>query len=134
MTTARTRDDQPQLIPTNAGGRSFAGPPKALQSQVTPTDLFYVRNHWKEVPEIDPGSYRLAVDGEVATNLSLSLDQIKELPVRRYQATFECCGNGPIPRVLGEADPLGHGEGHRPRHHGQRRVGRRICLGRAQHG
>ena len=28
MTTARTRDDQPQLIPTNAGGRSFAGPPQ----------------------------------------------------------------------------------------------------------
>ena len=97
MTTARTRDDQPQLIPTNAGGRSFAGPPKALQSQVTPTDLFYVRNHWKEVPEIDPASYRLAVDGEVATNLSLTLDEIKQLPHRRYQATFECCGNGPIP-------------------------------------
>ena len=97
MTTARTRDDQPQLIPTNAGGRSFAGPPKALQSQITPTDLFYVRNHWKDAPEIDPTSYRLVVDGEVATDLALTLDQIKGLPHRRYQATFECCGNGPIP-------------------------------------
>ena len=80
MTTARTRDDLPQLIPTNAGGRSFAGPPKALQSAVTPTELFYVRNHWKGAPEIDPATFRLAVDGEVATDLSLSLDQIKELP------------------------------------------------------
>ena len=97
MTTARTRDDQPQLIPTNAGGRSFAGPPKALQSQITPTDLFYVRNHWKDAPEIDPASYRLVVDGEVATDLALTLDQIKGLPHRRYQSTFECCGNGPIP-------------------------------------
>ena len=97
MNTARTRDDQPQLIPTNAGGRSFAGPPKALQSQITPTDLFYVRNHWKDAPEIDPASYRLVVDGEVATDLALTLDQIKGLPHRRYQSTFECCGNGPIP-------------------------------------
>ncbi len=97
MTTTRTRGDKPQLIPTNAGGRSFAAPPKALQSAITPTDLFYVRNHWKGAPDIDLGSYRLIVDGEVAQRLTLSLDEVKALPRRRYQATFECCGNGPIP-------------------------------------
>ena len=95
--TASHAEPLQQLIPTNAGGRSFAAPPKALQSAVTPTELFYVRNHWKGAPEIDPASYRLAVGGEVARDLSLSLDEIKSLPHRRYQATFECCGNGPIP-------------------------------------
>ena len=66
---------------------------------MTPTDLFYVRNHWKGAPEIDIAAYRLSVDGEVAQNLALtlSMDGLKELPHRRYQATFECCGNGPIP-------------------------------------
>ena len=123
-----------QLIPTNAGGRSFAGPPKALQSNITPTDLFYVRNHWKGAPDIDPDSYRLVVDGEVARDLDLTLQQVKELPHRRYQATFECCGNGPIPGILGKADPIGDGEGDRPRHYGQRGVGRRFFVGCTQPG
>ena len=98
MATSQTgAQEELQLIPTNAGGRSFAGPPKALQSQVTPTDLFYVRNHWKGAPEIDIDAYRLSVGGEVAQALSLSMDDLKGMQRRRYQATFECCGNGPIP-------------------------------------
>ena len=98
MATSQTGpQEELQLIPTNAGGRSFAGPPKALQSQVTPTDLFYVRNHWKGAPEIDVATYRLSVGGEVAQALSLSMDDLKDMQHRRYQATFECCGNGPIP-------------------------------------
>ena len=98
MATSQTGpQEELQLIPTNAGGRSFAGPPKALQSQVTPTDLFYVRNHWKGAPEIDGDAYRLSVGGEVAQALSLSMDDLKGMQHRRYQATFECCGNGPIP-------------------------------------
>ena len=96
MATMRTHAEQ-QLIPTNAGGRSSAGPPKALQSNVTPTELFYVRNHWKGAPDLDSDAYRLVVDGEVAQELELTLQQVKDLPNRRYQATFECCGNGPIP-------------------------------------
>ena len=29
--------------------------------------------------------------------ISLSLDQIKALPQKRFQVTFECCGNSPVP-------------------------------------
>ena len=68
--------ERPQLIPTNAGMRTFASPPTALQSQIVPNDLFYVRNHWKEVPEIDAETYRLVVDGEVQRPLSLGLEEI----------------------------------------------------------
>ena len=54
---------KPQLIPTNAGFRTFAAPPAALQEDIVPNDLFYIRNHWREVPKIDVASYQLVVDG-----------------------------------------------------------------------
>ena len=98
MATPQIQTDiQPQLIPTNAGGRSFAAPPKALQEAVTPTELFYVRNHWKGAPPIDPMTYRLSVGGEVQTALSLSMDDILAMPKRTFQVTLECCGNGSVP-------------------------------------
>ena len=53
---------QPQLIPTNLGARSFAAPPVALQQHIVPNELFFVRNHWKGTPGLDPATYRLTVD------------------------------------------------------------------------
>ena len=98
MATPRTRSaGKLQIIPTNEGGRSFASPPKALQAQVTANELFYVRNHWKGAPELDAATYRLDVDGEVEHPLSLSYQEIRDMPQRRFQVTFECCGNGPVP-------------------------------------
>ena len=86
-----------QPIPTNEGERSTASPPKALQENIIPNDLFYVRNHWKGAPEIDIDTYRLVVDGEVERPLRLSLQEIQELPEKQFQVTFECCGNSPVP-------------------------------------
>ena len=64
MALQKTRPiEKLQPIPTNAGGKSFAAPPKALQGAITPNDLFYVRNHWRGAPSIDIASYRLVVDG-----------------------------------------------------------------------
>ena len=98
MAIAPTRTGElQQLIPTNAGGRSFASPPAALQEAITPEELFYVRNHWKGAPLVDPATYRLAVDGQVENQLSLSLDEIRQMPQVRFQVTLECCGNGPVP-------------------------------------
>jgi len=96
-------DIKPQLIPTNAGRRTYAGPPEALQNQIVPNDLFYIRNHWQDSPEIDVNSYRLKVDGEVERTLSLSYEDLKALPQRRFQATFECCGNSPVPEYYTKA-------------------------------
>ena len=98
MTIQKTRPTAKlQPIPTNAGGRSFAAPPKALQENLTPNDLFYVRNHWKGAPSIDIATYRLAVDGEVERSLSLSFEELRQMPQRRFEVTFECCGNSPVP-------------------------------------
>ena len=92
----------PQLIPTNGGFRTFAAPPVALQEDVVPNDLFYVRNHWREVPQIDLTTYRLVVDGEVERTLSLSYEELRRLSQKRFQATFECCGNSPVPEFWGQ--------------------------------
>ena len=55
MATIQTRTGaKPQLIPTNAGERTFAAPPEVLQETVTPNDLFYIRNHWKGAPHPPP--------------------------------------------------------------------------------
>ena len=88
---------KPQLIPTNAGERTFAAPPEALQHAITPTELFYIRNHWREPPNLDAASYRLQVGGEVTRPLDLSLQALRALPQKRLQVTFECCGNSPVP-------------------------------------
>ena len=98
MATTDTRTgEQLQIIPTNAGWRSFAAPPKILQERITPNDLHYIRNHWKDAPEIDVNTYGLVVDGEVERPLSLSFEAIRQMPQRRFQVTLECCGNGPVP-------------------------------------
>ena len=98
MVVSKTRSaEKLELIPTNEGGRSFASPPKGLQTAITPNELFYVRNHWKGAPEVDVASYRLAVDGEVDRPLDLTYEEIRAMPARRFQVTLECCGNGPVP-------------------------------------
>ena len=94
---------KPQLIPTNEGHRTFASPPAALQENIVPNDLFYIRNHWRDVPQIDVATYRLAVDGEVERPLSLSYDDLRQMPQRRFEVTFECCGNSPVPEYWGKA-------------------------------
>ena len=95
---------KPQLIPTNDAFRTFAAPPAALQEEIVPNDLFYVRNHWREVPRIDIATYHLVVDGEVDRSLSLTYDDLKQMPRKVFQATFECCGNSPVPEYYGQTD------------------------------
>ena len=103
MASPRTRiGEKLQLIPSADRGRSFTSPPKALRQAVTPNELFYVRNHWKGAPELDINTYRLIVDGEVERPLSLSYQAIQQMPQKRLQITFECCGNGPVPEYWGQ--------------------------------
>jgi sulfite oxidase len=59
---------------------------------VTPADAFYVRCHG-DVPEVDPGRYRLAVSGLVEHPLRLSLEEIRGLPKTETTATLYCAGN-----------------------------------------
>jgi sulfite oxidase len=69
-------------------------PPRALaEGPVTATDAFYVRGHG-EVPEIDPGRWRLHVHGLVERELDLSLVTLREaFAEREVTATLQCAGN-----------------------------------------
>ena len=129
MATSQTgAREELQLIPTNAGGRSFAGPPKALQSQVTPTDLFYVRNHWKGAPEIDADAYRLSVGGEVAPAAVAEHGRSEGDAEPSLPGDFRVLRQRADSRILGEADALGDGEGDRTWDHGATRSGSCVSL------
>ncbi|MCB9385810.1 MAG: sulfite oxidase [Bryobacterales bacterium] len=64
-----------------------------LRSWVTPTRLFFVRNHF-DIPRLNPASWSLKVGGLVANPLELSFEQIARFPARSVFATMECAGNG----------------------------------------
>jgi sulfite dehydrogenase (cytochrome) subunit A len=72
----------------------------------TPNDAFFVRYHLVDIPlKIDPGAFRLTIQGKVDTPLSLSLVELKTGfdPVE-LAAVNQCSGNSRgffAPRVAG---------------------------------
>uniref|UniRef100_A0A8C9L2S2 sulfite oxidase n=1 Tax=Serinus canaria TaxID=9135 RepID=A0A8C9L2S2_SERCA len=69
-------------------------PPELLtQSFLTPNELFFTRNHLP-VPAVEPGSYRLRVEGPGGRALSLSLSELRQrFPKHEVTATLQCAGN-----------------------------------------
>lgn len=68
-------------------------PLKELTSDLTPNELFYVRNNY-DGPEMDPVQYVLRVDGEVENPLTLRLDDLRRMEQIAQTITLECAGNG----------------------------------------
>ncbi|RYJ01387.1 MAG: oxidase, partial [Acetobacteraceae bacterium] len=74
---------------------------------ITPNDAFFVRYHLAgNVPPqgLDPETFRLSVQGAVRTPLSLSLADLKAMPVTEIVAVNQCSGNSrgfSEPRVAG---------------------------------
>jgi DMSO/TMAO reductase YedYZ molybdopterin-dependent catalytic subunit len=80
-----------------------------VDSYLTPTGLFYVRSHFL-APRLELASYRLRIDGAVRNPLSLSYQQLRDLPSETRVATLECAGNGRVflvPQVPGAQWELG---------------------------
>ncbi|HEX5758157.1 MAG TPA: molybdopterin-dependent oxidoreductase [Thermoanaerobaculia bacterium] len=72
-----------------------AGPPldRLLRHPVTPSDLFFVRNH-APVPALDPGRHRLTVEGLVERALALTIDDLRRnFSWVQIEATLQCAGN-----------------------------------------
>jgi len=65
----------------------------SLDTWITPTDRFYIRNHFSIVPSLDRSSWHLSVDGEVRQPLTLSLADILAMPSKEVVMTMECAGN-----------------------------------------
>src|SRR5439155_13140067 len=68
-------------------------PLENVRSWVTPTRLFFVRNHF-QTPKIDLSAWRLRVEGCVKRPLELTWDELTAMPERTVFATVECAGNG----------------------------------------
>ena len=60
---------------------------------VTPTRLFFVRNHF-DVPTVDRNEFRLQIHGAVERPMEWTWDDLAALPERSLFATVECAGNG----------------------------------------
>jgi DMSO/TMAO reductase YedYZ molybdopterin-dependent catalytic subunit len=80
-----------------------------LDSFVTPTDQFYVRDHFP-IPKFDAQSWRLKIEGTVRKPLELTYDELLKMPSEAKPVTFECAGNGRVfltPKVEGAQWQMG---------------------------
>jgi DMSO/TMAO reductase YedYZ molybdopterin-dependent catalytic subunit len=82
-----------QLIVHSARPQDLETPVHLLTSWITPNDLFYVRSHFY-TPAVGEESWRLQVDGDVTTPLTLTMDALMRMPSTTMPVTLECAGNG----------------------------------------
>lgn len=68
-------------------------PLPALDTWITPTELFYVRSHFSGVPDLDPSTHSLEIGGAVDAPLSIGYDELLALPGKEIVVTMECAGN-----------------------------------------
>jgi sulfite oxidase len=85
--------DKPALIVRSARPQDLETPVALLDSWLTPSDRFFVRSHLY-TPDIDVRQWRLTVDGEVESPLSMTLDDLRAFPKESRVVTIECAGNG----------------------------------------
>jgi DMSO/TMAO reductase YedYZ molybdopterin-dependent catalytic subunit len=71
--------------------RNHGMPLEALRYPVTPVGLHYLLIHF-DVPDVDPGDWRLTVRGE--RELTLDLEELERRPRAELTVTMECAGNG----------------------------------------
>ena len=64
-------------------------PFSALDRFVTPTELFYVRSHFK-APTIDPNLWRLRIEGCGEREVEFSLAELKAMEAETRTVTLEC--------------------------------------------
>src|SRR5215218_2077747 len=79
-------------------------PPEALQGEITPVELHYVRSNFA-VPAHDG---TLELGGAVETPITLTLDDLRAMPAVERAVTLECAGNGRLAmRPLPVGEPWG---------------------------
>jgi DMSO/TMAO reductase YedYZ molybdopterin-dependent catalytic subunit len=68
-------------------------PLSGFSDYITPIERFFVRTH-VAMPRVDLNDWRLRIDGEVSTPLTLTLDDVRRLPAVELVSVLECAGNG----------------------------------------
>ncbi len=100
-----------RLIVQRAAPLAAEMPLSALNSWITPNDLFHILTSLSDtLPTIDPATWRMTIDGHVERPAILTYEQLRALPARTVTAVLECAGNSrnsvspPLPR-----SPLNNG-------------------------
>ena len=75
--------------------KNMESPLGEIDSFLTPTELFYIRSHFA-APQIDVSDYQLRIDGAVKHLLSLSYQELRDMPAVTQVAALECAGNGRV--------------------------------------
>ena len=78
-------------------------PLDGISGSITPTELFFVRDHFPEA-ELSLSSWRLKFEGRVASSLELSFADILESPTQKIEAVLECAGNPAIGSAVSNAE------------------------------
>lgn len=60
--------------------------------EITPLNKLFALSFWG-VPEVELGDYKLTINGNVGNPVSLSLDDLKHLPVFERQVSLDCVGS-----------------------------------------
>ncbi len=68
-------------------------PLEALRRPITPIGMHYVLVHF-DVPDIDPATFTLVVDGRVRRPAALTLDALRARPAVTMAVMMECAGSG----------------------------------------
>jgi sulfite oxidase len=121
--TGPAREEVDELItrqenPLNAEPRLD----RLVEEWITPTRSFYVRSHGTR-PAVDPGSYRLSVEGLVDRPTTFTLEDLEGLRAVSVPATLQCAGNRrlehsrvkPVAGVQWDAGAIGTAEWSGPR-------------------
>jgi len=84
----------PRFIVHSTSPLNGGSPPELLRERfITAQENFFIRNHGN-VPQTNPGEFRLGIEGLVERPISLTLDEVRaNFPVERRPATVQCAGN-----------------------------------------
>jgi DMSO/TMAO reductase YedYZ molybdopterin-dependent catalytic subunit len=97
------------LIIRQRSRRFWETPVDRVDSFLTPPELFYVRSQ-SPAPKLELASYRLHIDGAVRSPLSLTYNELRDIPAETRVAILECAGNSRVflvPQVQGAQWELG---------------------------
>ncbi len=88
-------DDAPKrgMIVRSKRPEDLEMPLSGFTDYITPIEHFFVRTH-VYVPSVDLSEWRLRVEGDVATPVTFTMDDLKTLPTVELVSVVECAGNG----------------------------------------
>ena len=88
-------DDRPKrdMLVRAARPEDLEMPLSGFADYITPIEHFFVRTH-VPVPRVNVSEWRLKVDGDVDTALTLTMEDVKRLPAVELVSVVECAGNG----------------------------------------